>query len=155
VERPVLVNRRRDGPRKSLRISFFTAGHGSTLEMRLFTDESLRDCSARNWIQGCEFLRRKPTRIRYRSRRAVFAPDGRAQRANFERRPGSWIEKYLEAFRQAGRSIRELETLTGDYQRYIAYPLRIRRAVGKRSCRTGGLGSEDGSGIRTARNSHR
>ena len=54
--RPVLVNRRRDGATEVFEDLVFHGGHGSTLEMRLFTDESLRDALLATGFKAVSFF---------------------------------------------------------------------------------------------------
>lgn len=118
--KPVLVNRRRDGATEVFDDLVFHGGHGSTLEMRFFTDQSLRDALLGAGFASVHFSAENQTEFGVRHTEPFSLPIV-ARKGQF-RAPGAELAKeYLEAFRLAARKIHDFEILTADYQRYIAY----------------------------------
>jgi SAM-dependent methyltransferase len=118
--RPVLVNRRRDGATEVIEDLVFHGGHGSILEMRFFTDQSLRDALLGAGFTSVHFSAENHPEFAV-GHTEPFSLPMVARKGQF-RAPGAELAKeYLEAFRLAARNIRELEILTSDYQRYIAF----------------------------------
>jgi SAM-dependent methyltransferase len=118
--RPVLVNRSRDGATKIFDDLVFHGGHGSTLEMRFFTDQSLRDALLAAGFASVHFCADNQPEFGVDHMEPFSLPIV-ARKGQF-RAPGPELAKeYLEAFRLAARNIRELEILTSDYKRYIAF----------------------------------
>jgi SAM-dependent methyltransferase len=118
--KPVLVNRRRDGATEIFDKLVFHGGHGSTLEMRFFTDQSLRDALLEAGFASAYFSAENQPEFGVGHTESFSLPIV-ARKGQF-RAPGAELAKeYLEASRLAARNIRELEILTGEYKRYIAF----------------------------------
>jgi SAM-dependent methyltransferase len=118
--KPVLVNRRRDGATEVFDDLVFHGGHGSTLEMRFFTDDSLRAALLQAGFTSVHFSAESQPEFGV-GHTEPFSLPLVARKGQF-RAPGTDLAKeYLEAFRLAARKIRDLETLSADYRRYIAY----------------------------------
>lgn len=118
--RPVLVNRRRDGATEVFEELVFHGGHGSTLEMRCFTDESLRRALLEAGFTSVHFSAENQPEFGVGHTEARSLPMV-ARKGRFRPPSAELAKEYREAFRLAARKIRDLEILTGDYQRYIAY----------------------------------
>jgi SAM-dependent methyltransferase len=116
----VLVNRRRDGATEVFDELVFHGGHGSTLEMRFFTDQSLRDALLEAGFASVHFSAENQPEFGVGHAESFSLPIV-ARNGQF-RAPGAELAKeYLEAFRLASRKIHDLEILTGEYREYIAY----------------------------------
>jgi SAM-dependent methyltransferase len=118
--RPVLVNRRRDGGTEVFENLVFHGGPGSTLEMRFFTDGSLRQALLEAGFTSVHFSAENQPEFGV-AHREPFSLPMVARKGQFHAPGAELAREYLEAFRLAERSIRDLKALTDDYQRYIAY----------------------------------
>jgi SAM-dependent methyltransferase len=118
--RPVLVNRRRDGSTEVFDNLVFHGGPGSTLEMRFFTDQSLRAALLEAGFSSVHFSAEDQPEFGI-AHAEPFSLPMVARKGRF-RAPGAELAgEYLEAFRLADRTTHDLKALTDDYQRYIAY----------------------------------
>ncbi len=118
--KPVLVNRRRDGSTEVFDDLVFHGGHGSTLEMRFFTDQSLREALLQAGFASVHFSAENQPEFGVDHMEPFSLPIV-ARKGHFRAPTAELAKEYLEAFRLAARNIRELEILTSDYQRYIAF----------------------------------
>ena len=118
--RPILINRRRDGTVETFENLTFHGGHGSTLEMRVFTESSLRAilCNAgfrethfaADSIPGFGVIQTESWSLPIAARKGKFQP------------PAAELAlEYREATRLAARKIRDLEAITAEYERHIAF----------------------------------
>jgi SAM-dependent methyltransferase len=118
--RPVLVNRRRDGSVEVFENLAFHGGHGSTLEMRTFTEESLRQI-----FRGAGFRE-----VRFGAE--TWAEHGiehagewslpiAARKGHFQPPATELALQYRDACRLAERTLQHLKRIESDYQRHIAY----------------------------------
>lgn len=118
--RPVLVNRRRDGAIEVFENLCFHGGAGSTLEMRVFTESSLRQmlleagftevCIAAEAVAefGVEYTESWSL--------PVVARKGR-----FQPPAGEIARAYGAAVHRAAALERQLEVLRAEYERFIAF----------------------------------
>jgi SAM-dependent methyltransferase len=118
--RPVLVNRRRDGATEVFQDLVFHGGHGSTLEMRFFTDQSLRDALMGAGFASVHFSGDSQPEFGVDHAEPFSLPIV-ARKGQFRVPEAELAKEYLEAFRLASRKIHDLDVLTAEYQRYIAY----------------------------------
>jgi SAM-dependent methyltransferase len=118
--RPVLVNRRRGGSTEVFDDLVFHGGHGSTLEMRFFTDQSLRDALLEAGFTSVHFSAENQPEFGVDHMEPFSLPIV-ARKGQFRAPEAELAKEYLEAFRLAARNIRELEILTSDYKRHIAF----------------------------------
>jgi SAM-dependent methyltransferase len=118
--RPVLVNRRRDGSTEVFEDLVFHGGPGSTLEMRFFTDQSLRAALLEAGFTSVHFAVENHSEFGIGHAEPFSLPIV-ARKGQFRVPVAELAREYLEALRLASRNIREVETLTNDYQRYIAF----------------------------------
>jgi SAM-dependent methyltransferase len=116
----VLVNRRRDGSIEVFEDLMFHGGPGSTVEMRLFTEEALREN-----LLGAGF-----SSVRVASENVpefgVFHAGNWslpivARKGSFHPPTVELAREYRDAHRQAAHLERQLEQLKRDYERYVAH----------------------------------
>ena len=118
--RTVLVNRRRDGSMEVFENLCFHGGDGSTLEMRVFTEASLKDV-----LTGAGF-----DEVHVASENvAEFGVDHAetwslpivARKGKFQPPAADMVEAYKALSRKIAAVERELEIIRGEYTRYIAF----------------------------------
>jgi SAM-dependent methyltransferase len=118
--RTVLVNRRRDGTLEVFDNLQFHGGHGSTLEIRVFTEESLRELLIQSGFRelaispvdtpefGIELA--QPWSLPIAARKGRFVPP-----------PVELASQYREAYRRAQRKEYDLKVLQADYERFMEF----------------------------------
>jgi len=108
----VLVNRRRDGRIETFDNLVFHGGHGSTLEVRVFSEESLIE--ALRAAGFCEVYVVTANSPEYGIEHAeTWSLPIAARKGDFVRPPAELVQQYQEARRR-------VEFLTGDYDRLVA-----------------------------------
>jgi len=118
--KPVLVNLRRDGTTEVFDQLVFHGGHGSTLEMRFFTDESLRDALLQAGFASVDFCGDHQPEFGVVHAEPFSLPMV-ARKGRFRAPAAELAQEYLKAFRLGGNALRDLESLTHEYERYIAF----------------------------------
>jgi hypothetical protein len=116
----VLVNRRQDGAPEIFEDLVFHGGHGSTLEMRLFTDESLREALLEAGFGSVYFCAEQQPEYGI-DHAGPFSLPIAARKGQFRVPVEELAREYREAYRLAARKIRDLEILTAEYQEHVAY----------------------------------
>lgn len=118
--RTVLVNRRRDGSVEVFEDLTFHGGEGSTLEMRVFSEASLRSClelagfgsvqvAATNWPEfGVEHAH-------------AWSLPMVARKGCFMLPVSELARGYRDVFRRATQTGHQLAEVQGDYDRYAAF----------------------------------
>jgi SAM-dependent methyltransferase len=118
--RPVLVNRRRDGSVEVFENLVFHGGHGSTLEMRAFTEASLRAVLCGAGFRNIHFEAENVPEYGIEHAESWSLPV--AARNGVFRAPSAELAlQYREAMRLAARKIRDLELISAEYERHIAF----------------------------------
>ncbi|HWZ34446.1 MAG TPA: methyltransferase domain-containing protein [Bryobacteraceae bacterium] len=120
--RTILVNRRRDGSIETFENLTFHGGHGSTLELRVFTEDSLRAILAEAGFDAAHFAAESYPEFGIEHSETWSLPIA-ARKGNFRPPPGELALKYREACRLAARKIHDLKAITAEYERHIAHHL--------------------------------
>ena len=118
--RTVLVNRRRDGAIESFENLVFHGGHGSTLEVRLFSEDSLRVVLTEAGFHGVHFAGENWPEFGVEHAETWSLPVA-ARKGRFQPPAGELALQYREARRLAARKIRDLDALTAEYERHISF----------------------------------
>jgi SAM-dependent methyltransferase len=119
-EKTVLLNRRRDGSIETFEDLIFHGGHGSTLEMRSFTESSLRQILCGAGFDQVHFA--AENRLEYGIDHAEnWSLPIAARKGKFQPPAAELAIEYREACRLAARKIRDLEAITAEYERHIAH----------------------------------
>jgi hypothetical protein len=116
----VLVNRRRDGSMETFENLVFHGGHGSTLEVRLFSEDSLRDVLLRLGFSEVHFAAENWSEFGVEHSETWSLPIA-ARKGNFQPPVGELALQYREAMRLAARKIRDLHAITAEYERHISF----------------------------------
>jgi SAM-dependent methyltransferase len=116
----VLVNRRADGTVETFGDLKFHGGHGSTLEMREFSQNSLRAAIIRGGFRSVRFA--GESRVEFGIEHAeTWSLPVAARKGEFRPSAADLTQQYLEAARLAKRTRRDLDALSAEYQRHIAF----------------------------------
>jgi SAM-dependent methyltransferase len=115
-----LVNRRRDGGIEVFEDLTFHGGHGSTLEMRLFSQDSLRAALLQTGFDEVDFSSEEQPDFAINYGGAWSLPIA-ARKGHFRAPAGELAGEYREMCRLAARKIRDLEALTAEYHRHSAF----------------------------------
>jgi SAM-dependent methyltransferase len=125
--RTVLVNKRRDGSIETFQnLTFHQApaetrgAHGSALEMRLFTEESLRVILCNAGFPEVHFASENDHEIGVEHSEAWSLPIA-ARKGSFRPPLVELALQYREATRLAARKIHDLKAITAEYERHIAF----------------------------------
>ncbi len=119
-EKFVVVNRRRDGSIETFEDLVFHGGHGATLEMRTFTESSLRDLLLKAGFDQVHFA--GENRPEHGIDHAVsWSLPVAARKGKFQPPVAELANEYREACRLAARKIRDLEAITAEYERHSAH----------------------------------
>jgi SAM-dependent methyltransferase len=125
--RPVLVNRRRDGRMETFEnLTFHQAptetpgGHGSALEMRVFTEASLRAILCGAGFPNVHFASENVAGFGVEHSETWSLPIA-ARKGTFHPPAAELALQYREAERLAARKIRDLEAITAEYERHVAH----------------------------------
>ena len=116
----VLVNRRGDGVIETHQDLVFHGGHGSTLEMRAFTESSLRDILRGAGFDEIHFAAENHPDYGIDHAENWSLPIA-ARKGKFQPPAAELALEYREACRLAARKIRDLEAITAEYERHIAH----------------------------------
>jgi SAM-dependent methyltransferase len=116
----VLVNRRRDGAVETFENLVFHGGHGSTLEVRLFSEDSLRGVLTGAGFTGVHFAAENWIEFGVEHSETWSLPIA-ARKGHFQPPPGELALQYREGRRLAARKIRDLEAITAEYERHISF----------------------------------
>ncbi len=120
--RTVLVNRRRDGSMEVLENLEFHGGHGSTLEMRKFTEASLRAVLAEAGFSSVDFATQSLPEFGVEHAETWSLPIA-ARKGNFQPPAAELAREYREACRRASRLERDLARLKAGYEEHVAFHL--------------------------------
>ena len=119
-EKTVLVNRRRDGSIEVFEDLVFHGGPGSTVEMRVFTEESLRDTLLGAGFSSVRVAAENLPEFGIEHAENWSLPMV-ARKGRF-RPPGAELAReYRDAHRLAEHLERQLTQLQGEYERYAAH----------------------------------
>lgn len=118
--RTILVNRRRDGSVEVFEDLVFHGGHGSTLEMRAFTEPCLREVLTGAGFDEVSFAAENFPEFGIEHAESWSLPVA-ARKGRFRAPPGELALQYREAMRLAARKIRDLEKLRADYEQHSAH----------------------------------
>jgi hypothetical protein len=116
----VLVNRRRDGSLEVFENLAFHGGHGSTLEMRLFAETALRSILMDAGFTGVHFAAENWPEYGVDHPGTWSLPIA-ARKGCFQPPAADLAIEYREACRRAARAKRDLEAITAEYERHIAF----------------------------------
>lgn len=123
----VLVNRRRDGSLEVIdNLTFHLAPgevagvRGSALEMRVFTEDSLREMLRAAGFDEIRFASENFPEYGIEHAESWSLPIA-ARKGRFHPPPAELALQYREACRLAARKIRDLEAITAEYERHIAF----------------------------------
>ncbi len=116
----VLVNRRRDGAIEVFENLVFHGGHGSTLEVRLFTEPSLRMTLAEAGFREVHFAAENWPEFGVEHSETWSLPIA-ARKGHFQPPGPELAREYREACRRATRAEHDLAALSAEYQRHIAF----------------------------------
>lgn len=118
--RTVLINRRRDGQVEIFENLVFHGGHGSTLEVRVFTEQSLRDLLAGAGFCSVHIATEGFPEFGVEHSETWSLPIA-AHKGHFAPPRDELALQYREACRKAARATHDLEILQAEYERHIAY----------------------------------
>jgi SAM-dependent methyltransferase len=118
--RTVLVNRRRDGLIEVFENLCFHGGDGSTLEMRVFTEASLRAMLTGAGFREVHIASENVPEFGVDHAESWSLPIV-ARKGKFAPPAHDIVQAYGAASRRIAQLERELETIRGEYQRYIAF----------------------------------
>jgi SAM-dependent methyltransferase len=116
----VLINRRRDGRIEVFENLTFHGGHGSTLELRVFSEASLRQTLACAGFPSAHIASESIPEFGVEHSESWSLPIT-ARKGNFLPPISELALQFREACRRAGRAARDLAILTGEYERHIAF----------------------------------
>jgi SAM-dependent methyltransferase len=125
--RAVLINRRRDGSIETFdNLTFHHApaetrgGHGSALELRVFTEASLRAILCKAGFPDVHFSADSIPEFGVEHAESWSLPIA-ARKGEFHAPVSELALQYREAQRLAARKIHDLEAITAEYQRHVAH----------------------------------
>ncbi|HEY7333528.1 MAG TPA: methyltransferase domain-containing protein [Bryobacteraceae bacterium] len=116
----VLINRRRDGEVEIFQNLTFHGGHGSTLELRVFSEESLRQILDRAGFPCVHVASESFSEFGVTHSETWSLPIA-ARKGNFIPPVSELALEYREALRRGDRISHDLSILTGEYERHIAF----------------------------------
>ena len=114
------MNRRRDGSIEVFENLTFHGGHGSTLEMRAFTEDSLRAMLRGAGFGDVYFAAGNLPEFGVEHAGSWSLPIA-ARKGRFQPPAAELALQYREACRLAARKIRDLEAITAEYERHVAH----------------------------------
>jgi SAM-dependent methyltransferase len=120
--RTVLVNRRRDGSIEMFDELEFHGGHGSTLEMRKFTEPSLRAVLSQAGFRTVCFAAQNLPEFGIEHAQSWSLPIA-ARNGNFHPPAAELAREYRDACRRADRFERDHARVTVEYNQHVAYHL--------------------------------
>jgi SAM-dependent methyltransferase len=116
----VLLNRRRDGSIETFENLVFHGGHGSTLEIRLFTESGLRAALGEVGFNEVHFAVKSLPEYGIDHSETRSLPIA-ARKGKFVAPAAELALEYREACRLAARKIHDLEAITAEYERHSAH----------------------------------
>jgi SAM-dependent methyltransferase len=116
----VLVNRRRDGSIEIFEDLVFHGGPGSTVEMRVFTEESLRENLIGVGFSSVRVASENVPEFGVLHAESWSLPIV-ARKGNFHPPTVELAREYCDAYRLATHLERQLTQLKRDYERYVAH----------------------------------
>lgn len=116
----VLINRRRDGRIEVFENLTFHGGHGSTLELRVFSEASLRQILACAGFPSVHIASESTPDFGVEHSESWSLPIA-ARKGTFLPPISELAMQYREACRRADRAARDLAIVTGEYERHIAF----------------------------------
>jgi SAM-dependent methyltransferase len=116
----VLVNRRRDGSIEVFENLVFHGGPGSTVEMRVFTEESLRENLLAAGFSSVRVASENVPEFGIEHAETWSLPIV-ARKGTFHPPAEELAREYLQASRHAARLEQELARLQADYERHVAH----------------------------------
>jgi SAM-dependent methyltransferase len=118
--RTVLVNRRRDGQLEVFDNLVFHGGHGSTLEIRVFSEESLRRILTGAGFASVQIASESLPESGIEHSETWSLPVA-ARKGHFVPPAPELALQYREACRRAERAAHDLAVLSAEYDRHIAF----------------------------------
>ena len=118
--RTVLVNRRRDGSIEVFENLCFHGGDGSTLEMRVFTEASLKAVLAGAGFDEVHIASENSAEFGVDHAETWSLPMV-ARKGRFVPPAADIVQSYAAASRRIAQVEKELEIIRGEYTRYIAF----------------------------------
>jgi len=118
--RTVLINRRSDGEIEIFQDLVFHGGHGSTLELRIFSEDSLRELLCAAGFASIHIATESYPEFGVEHSETWSLPIA-ARKGNFAPPRQELALQYREALRRAERAAADLEVLRGEYERHIAF----------------------------------
>jgi SAM-dependent methyltransferase len=118
--RTVLVNRRRDGCLEIFENLVFHGGHGSTLEVRVFSEQSLIETLRSAGFGDVHIATESFPEYGVEHSETWSLPIA-ARKGNFVPPPVELALQYREACRRADRAEYDLAVLSGEYEKHIAF----------------------------------
>ncbi len=116
----VLVNRRRDGTVETFENLVFHGGPGSTLELRVFTEQSLREALTSAGFASVHAACESYPEFGVEHTETWSLPMA-ARKGRFVTPPAELAREYREARRHAARAECDLAVLRAEYQRHVAF----------------------------------
>jgi SAM-dependent methyltransferase len=116
----VLVNRRKDGTLETFDNLVFHGGPGSTLEMRVFAEQSLRELFAQAGFREIHIATENSLDAGIQHGEPWSLPIA-ARKEKFAAPPVELAREYLEACRRADRKERDLAKLQGEYEDFLRF----------------------------------
>jgi SAM-dependent methyltransferase len=118
--RAVLVNRRKDGTIETFDNLMFHGGPGSTLEMRVFAEESLRELLVHTGFREIHIASENSLAFGIDHAETWSLPIA-ARKGKFMVPAAELVREYRDACRRANRVERDLAVLQAEYSRFIAF----------------------------------
>jgi SAM-dependent methyltransferase len=118
--RTVLVNRRRDGQIEIFDDLVFHGGHGSTLEVRVFSEASLIEMLRNSGFSSARIVAESFPELGVEHSETWSLPIA-ARKGNFSPPAVELALQYRDACRRADRAEHDLAVLRGEYERHIAF----------------------------------
>lgn len=119
-DKTVLVNRRRDGSMEIFEDLFFHGGPGSTIEMRVFRQEALRNNLLRAGFSSVHFSIENVPEFGIEHQETWSLPIV-ARKGTFHYRSTELAREYRDAHRKAEQLGDELARVQAEYERHVAH----------------------------------
>jgi SAM-dependent methyltransferase len=119
-EEPVLVNRRRDGSIEVFENLVFHGGPGSTVEMRVFTEESLRENILTAGFSSVRVASENVPEFGVEHAETWSLPMA-ARKGTFHPPSAELSREYQQVRRHAANLEKQLAQLQSDYERHVAH----------------------------------
>jgi SAM-dependent methyltransferase len=118
--RTVLVNRRRDGTLETFDDLVFHGGPGSTLELRVFTEDSLRELLTGAGFESLHIASRCYPEFGVEHSESWSLPIA-ARKGRFVAPPAELASEYREARRRATLAEQDRAALSAEYERHVQF----------------------------------